>query len=56
MRRGSIGGTQSVAAVVGLPNNHVSDLSRTYSAFRKNRGETGIDPPKGGAAIWVFAL
>jgi hypothetical protein len=31
-------------------------LSRRYNAFRKNRGEAGIDPPNGGAAIWVFAL
>ena len=52
----SIGTTQYVAVVVGLRNNHVSDLSRRYIAFRKNRGETNIDPPTGGAAIWVFAL
>ena len=52
----SIGKTQYVAVVVGLRNNHVSDLSRRYNAFRKNRGETNIDLPNGGAAIWVFAL
>ena len=52
----SIGTTQYVAVVVGLRNNHVNDLSRTYNAFRKNRGETAIEPPRGGAAIWVFAL
>jgi len=51
-----IGKTQYIAVVVGLRNNHVSDLSRTYNAFRKNRGETDINPPTGGAAIWVFAL
>ena len=52
----SIGKTQYVAVIVGLRNNHVNDLSRTYNAFRKNRGRDRLDPPKGGAAIWVFAL
>jgi alcohol dehydrogenase (cytochrome c) len=52
----SIRKTQYIAVVVGLRNNHVSDLSRRYNAFRKNRGETDIDPPNGGAAIWVFKL
>jgi alcohol dehydrogenase (cytochrome c) len=52
----SIGATQYVAVVVGLRNNHVSDLSRTYNAFRKRRGATDSDPANGGAAIWVFAL
>jgi alcohol dehydrogenase (cytochrome c) len=50
-----IGTTQYVAVIVGQPNNHVNDLSRTYLAFRKNRGQTNIELPKGGAAIWVFA-
>jgi alcohol dehydrogenase (cytochrome c) len=52
----SIGKTQYVAVVVGLRNNHVGDLWRTYNAFRKNRGQTDIETPNGGAAIWVFAL
>jgi alcohol dehydrogenase (cytochrome c) len=52
----SVGQTQYVAVVVGLRNNHVNDLSRTYNAFRKNHGQTTIEPPRGGAAIWVFAL
>jgi hypothetical protein len=52
----SIGKIQYLAVVVGLRNNHVSDLSRTYNAFRKNRGETAITSVNGGAAIWVFAL
>ncbi len=51
----SIGKTQYVAVVVGLRNNHVNDLSRTYNAFRKRRG-TEIEAASGGAAIWVFAL
>ena len=51
----SIDKTQYVAVVVGLRNNHVNDLSRTYNAFRKRRG-TEIEPANGGPAIWVFAL
>jgi alcohol dehydrogenase (cytochrome c) len=50
-----IGATQYVAVVVGLRNNHINDLSRTYEAFRKNRGEAARTTPSGGAAIWVFA-
>ena len=50
----SIGKTQYVAVVVGLRNNHVSDLSRTYTAFRKNRGGlTSIRPtaaPRSGSS------
>jgi len=49
----SIGRTQYVAVVVGLRNNHVGDLSRTYNAFRKRRG-TEVETPNGGAALWVF--
>jgi alcohol dehydrogenase (cytochrome c) len=49
----SIGQTQYVAVVVGLRNNQVSDLSRTYNAFRNRRG-ADIQVPNGGAAIWVF--
>jgi alcohol dehydrogenase (cytochrome c) len=52
----SIGTTQYVALVVGLRNNHVNDMSRTYNAFRKSRGSAVETPPTGGAAIWVFAL
>lgn len=52
----SIDGTQYIAVVVGLTNNHVRDLSRTYNAFSASADEPGNDPPKGGAAIWAFAL
>jgi alcohol dehydrogenase (cytochrome c) len=52
----SIGKTQYIAVVVGLRNNHVGDLSRTYNNFRKRRGATDIETPNGGAAIWVFKL
>ena len=51
----SVGGKQFVAVVVGLRNNHVNDLSRTYNAFRKTRG-LNVEAINGGAAIWVFTL
>jgi alcohol dehydrogenase (cytochrome c) len=51
----SIGKTQYVAVIVGLRNNHVGDLFRTYNLFRKQRG-IQIEAPSGGAAIWVFSL
>ena len=51
----AVGGTQYVAVVVGLRNNHISDLSRRYQAFRKARGVTG-ETPKGEPAVVVFAL
>jgi alcohol dehydrogenase (cytochrome c) len=51
----SSGTTQYIAVVVGLRNNHINDLSGTYNAFRKNRGETGV-ALRSGAAIWVFTL
>lgn len=50
----SIEKTQYIAVVVGLRNNHVGDLSRTYNAFRKKRG-IDFEALNGGAAIWVFA-
>jgi PQQ-dependent dehydrogenase (methanol/ethanol family) len=49
----TIGRTQYIAVVVGLRNNHVGDLSRTYNAFRKRRGDN-VETPSGGAALWVF--
>jgi len=53
----AIGHTQYVGVVIGLRNNHVNDLSRTYAAFRKRRGERpSTPPPAGGAAMWVFSL
>ena len=51
----SVDTTQYVAVVVGLRNNHINDMSGTYNAFRKNRGDTGVTL-RGGAAIWVFTL
>jgi alcohol dehydrogenase (cytochrome c) len=51
----SMGTTQYVGVVVGLRNNHINDLSGTYTAFRKNRGEP-VTLLRSGPAIWVFAL
>jgi alcohol dehydrogenase (cytochrome c) len=47
---------QYVAVIVGFTNNHIRDLIRSYGEYRTGRGETVPDSPKGGAAIWVFAL
>ena len=51
----SVGQTQYVAVVTGLRNNHISDLSRRYQAFRRARGG-GVDTPKGEPSVVVFAL
>jgi alcohol dehydrogenase (cytochrome c) len=48
-----VGGTQYVAVVVGMTNNHVRDITRHY---RQWSGTTGAPGDQGGAAIWVFAL
>jgi hypothetical protein len=50
-----VGQAQYVAVIVGLRNNHVNDLSRRHAALRKSRGEAS-EPPRGGAAVWVFSL
>lgn len=52
----SIGETQYVALVVGFTNNHVRDYARIYDNFKKELGKPADTSPKGGAAIWVFAL
>lgn len=52
----SVDGTQYVAVVVGQTNNHVNDWSRVYSRFAPDAGMPVNDSPKGGAAIWAFAL
>ncbi len=51
----SVGQTQYVAVVTGLRNNHISDLSRRYQAFRRARGGVA-ETPKGEPAVMVFAL
>jgi alcohol dehydrogenase (cytochrome c) len=50
------GGRQYIAVVVGQTNNVVRDWSRIYRAFAEGRGVKLDPPPKGGAAIWAFAL
>jgi alcohol dehydrogenase (cytochrome c) len=47
---------QYVAVVVGISNLHSRDLARTYGEFVSSRGDAAYAPPRGGAAIWVFAL
>ncbi|MCH7959446.1 MAG: PQQ-binding-like beta-propeller repeat protein [Candidatus Hydrogenedentes bacterium] len=51
-----IGDTQYIAVVVGLTNNHVRDWLKIYNEFSLSEGIPINDSPKGGAAIWVFAL
>ncbi len=51
-----VGETQYVAVVVGFTNNHVRDYARIYDIFLKSQGKPVDTSPKGGAAIWVFAL
>ena len=51
----AVGKTQYVAVVVGLRNNHISDLSRRYQQFRRARN-LPAPAPKGEAAVVVFAL
>jgi hypothetical protein len=42
--------------VVGQTNNVVRDWSRIYRSFAEARSAKLAEPPKGGAAIWAFAL
>ncbi len=52
----AIGEKQHVAVIVGFTNNHVRDLTRSFHEFSASAGLETFDPPKGGAAIWTFAL
>ena len=47
---------QYIAVVVGMTNFHIMLLSTTYREFSSNSDKPRNDSPKGGAAIWVFAL
>ena len=47
---------QYVAVVAGQTGYHVNDWSRMYSIFAEPEGMPVNDAPKGGAAIWVYAL
>lgn len=51
----TIDDAQYLAVVVGLPNNHINDLSRRTQLFRTAQGET-VEAPTGTPAIQVFAL
>lgn len=51
----SVGAKQYVAVVVGMPNNHINDMSRRYIEFRKARGKP-VERAKGEPGIVVFAL
>jgi alcohol dehydrogenase (cytochrome c) len=48
-----VDGTQYVAVVVGMSNNHVRDITRYYRQWSTTKGRPG---DQGGAAIWAFAL
>ena len=52
----AIDGRQYVALVVGHGNNHVRAMTRYYDMMRDRLRVTRTDPPRGGAAVWVFAL
>jgi alcohol dehydrogenase (cytochrome c) len=52
----SVNDRQFISVVVGLTNNHVRDLKRTYDEVRAKSETPTIDPPVGGAAVWTFAL
>jgi alcohol dehydrogenase (cytochrome c) len=51
----AVAGRQYVAVVMGLRNNHINDLMRTYQVFRRARGQPA-DLPKAAPAVVVFAL
>ena len=52
----SIDGKQYVAIVVGLISDNAEDWEMTYRRFAPDAGLPINDSPKGGAAIWAFAL
>lgn len=52
----AVDGVQYLAIVVGQTGYHVNDWSRMYDIFAEPEGMPINDSPKGGAAIWVFAL
>lgn len=52
----SVDGRQFIAVAVGSRNFHIDGLDQGYALLR-NAAEPPIpDPPKGGAAIWAFAI
>ena len=51
-----IEGIQYVAIVAGQTGYHVNDWARMYGIFAEPEGMPVNAAPKGGAAIWVYAL
>jgi alcohol dehydrogenase (cytochrome c) len=52
----SVNDKQYVAVLVGITNLHVGGLVGSYQESMSKSGQPRIDSPKGGAAVWVFAL
>lgn len=52
----SVNGKQYVAVTVGMSNLHIGGISGQLQAFRAKSGLPADKTPKGGAAIWAFAL
>ena len=52
----AVDGVQYLAIVVGQTGYHVNDWARMYDIFAEPEGMPVNDAPKGGAAIWVYAL
>ncbi len=51
-----VGGRQYVAVVVGMGNFHIAGLTGALGGFGSGADAPRLGSPKGGAAIWVFAL
>ena len=49
-------GKQYVAVVVGPTNYHADGWGRNYIRYAEQLGNPVVTSPRGGAAIWVFAL
>jgi len=52
----AVDGKQYLALGVGQTGYHVNDWNRIYERYADEEGMPRNDSPKGGAAIWVFAL
>ena len=50
-----VGDKQYLAVLVGIDNLHIGGMTRAYQAVAA-KTEVPEAPPKGGPAIWVFAL
>ncbi|HVS63049.1 MAG TPA: PQQ-binding-like beta-propeller repeat protein [Thermoanaerobaculia bacterium] len=51
-----VDGRQYVALVLGFNNFHIAALGAQVQHAASEAGRESASPPKGGAAIWVFAL